>query len=173
MYDQSQIAARNSISNNFYVPLINMTQMLANTKNNTDFEGFTARWFGVADFANTTDTTLKVSGVIMILDTEKEVKIGLGRDFTKTILGPSQAFLTSSALKYLQVEPNGIDKVQLVIDIRKYLNLMLDTNLVLTSADITTISDKLGINLNLAQSYTIKLSDYVNAEQIKCKMDFN
>ena len=95
--------------------------MLINAKSNTDFEGFTARWFGVADFANTTDTTLKVSGVIMILDTEKEVKIGLGRDFTKTILGPNQAFLTSSALKYLKIEPNGIDKVQLVIDTKANL----------------------------------------------------
>ena len=59
----------------------------------------------------------------MILDTEKEVKIGLGRDFTKTILGPNQAFLTSSALKYLKIEPNGIDKVQLVIDTKANLFL--------------------------------------------------
>ena len=140
MYDQSQIAVRNSISTNFYLPLVNWSKVIEETKNNTDFEGFTPRWFGVADFANTTNSTLKVSGVIMILDTEREVKIGLGREFTKTILGPGQAFLTNSALKYLQVEPNGIEKVQLVIDIRKYLNLMLNTNLVLTSNDITVIT---------------------------------
>jgi len=105
----------------------------------------------------------------MVLDSEREVMIGLGRDFSKTLLGRSQVFMTSSTCRYLGVEPNGQDEVELVIDVRNYLSLFLDTNQELTSDDIEKIIRILNLNINFNQEITITGSDLFNTTQIEGK----
>lgn len=168
MYDSTYVSERKPLSN-FSLPVINGTELFSQTQNAEDFEGFTARWYGVANFANVTNPDLYASGLIMVLDTEKEVKIGLGREFTKRLLGESQSFVTHSALKYLGIEPNGKDKIQLVVDIRKYLALFLDTNLELTNDDIIKILATTGYDINESDSYTVRAGDLVNTTQLSGK----
>lgn len=158
-------------NNNFTFPLINATEMYELTKDSDDFEGFTARWFGVAKFRNTTNEDLHTSGIIMALDTEREVKIGLGRDFTKTLLGKRQVFMTSSTLRYLDIRPNGRDEVELYIDIRDYLTILFDTNQELTSDDIQSLIDELGFNTTTNDTVTIKGSDLVNSTDLESKQN--
>mmetsp|Transcript_2094 Transcript_2094/g.2662 ORF Transcript_2094/g.2662 Transcript_2094/m.2662 type:complete len:420 (-) Transcript_2094:15-1274(-) len=165
-YMYSYTSQRSKPDQSVFIPLVNCTEMEQAIKKSSDFEGVTARWFGVADFANTTQTTLKASGVFMVLDTEKEVKIGLGRDFTKTLLGPNQAFVTTTTLKYLGIEPNGRNQIQLVIDLRNYLNLALGTNKVLTEDDLKKLSDRFGFNYDPSQTYTFRGSDFFNSADL-------
>ena len=80
----------------------------------------TPRWIGIANFANSTNKNRITSGFVLVIDSLKEVQIGLGRDFTKTILQSREAFITKSALKFLGVEDNGSGKVQLIIDLNRY-----------------------------------------------------
>ena len=171
MYNVGAYESRESL-NDFVFPLINGTEFFEKTQNASDFEGFTSRWFGVAEFANTSNSDLYTSGLIMVLDTEKEVKIGLGRDFTKTLLGKKQVFMTSSTLRYLDIEPNGRDEVELVIDIRDYLSLFFDTNQELAQEDIDKLFDTLDIDLNTSDVVTIRGSDIINTTQLesKCKV---
>ena len=75
---------------------VNFTLMEQKTQNFTKYQGITPRWFGVADFSNPETENISTPGVVMILDTEREVEIGLGRDFSKTLLGAGQAFVTRS-----------------------------------------------------------------------------
>jgi len=57
-----------------------------------------------------------------MIDSDREVEIGLGRGFSKSLLKANQAFATKSALKYLGIRDNGKDEIQLVFDISKYIN---------------------------------------------------
>ena len=92
--------------------------------NSTYFEGVTPRWLSIADFANSTNFNLTSPGILLILDTLKEVQIGLGREFSKTVLKNREAFVTKSLLKYLNIDWDQNSQVQLVIDLRKYFNLL-------------------------------------------------
>jgi hypothetical protein len=120
----------------------------------------------VTDLANPKKTGTTAPGLVMILDTQKEVKIGLGRDFTKTILGQGQAFVTASILKYLGIEPNGIDEIQMVLDTRDYLRMFYGTNKTLTKYDIQLLSDRLNLGLKADQTIPIRIADTVNTKQI-------
>ena len=168
MYNMEAYGSREDTSD-FEFPLINTTEFIQNAENSEDFEGFTARWFGVAEFANTTNSELYTSGLIMVLDTEKEVKLGLGRDFTKTLLGKRQVFMTASTLRYLGIEPNGRDEVELVIDIRDYLSLLFDTNQELGDEDIQTLIDELGLDITTNDTVTITGSDLFNTTDLEGK----
>ena len=68
--------------------------------NSTYFEGVTPRWLSIAKFANSTNLNLTSPGILLILDTLKEVQIGLGREFSKTVLKNREAFVTKSLLEY-------------------------------------------------------------------------
>jgi hypothetical protein len=165
MYDETQYSTRAPPQNNSQ-PFINATQLLNLTQGAKDFEGFSPRWMLVTDLANPKKTGTTAPGLVMILDTQKEVKIGLGRDFTKTILGQGQAFVTASILKYLGIEPNGIDEIQMVLDTRDYLRMFYGTNKTLTKYDIQLLSDRLNLGLKADQTIPIRITDTVNTKQI-------
>lgn len=82
----------------------------------------TPRWFALAQFANVEDAKIQTPGVLLVIDSSREVNIGLGRAFSKILLKKGEAFITKSALKYLRVDKDS-KSVQLVIDINKYINL--------------------------------------------------
>jgi len=152
------------------LPFINYTQLVLNSESSEDFEGFSPRWIGVADFASPEDTEKTTSGVVMILDTELGVEIGLGRDFTKTILGKDQTFVTLSALKYLGIDSNGVDEVQIIIDTRGFLSELYDTSNPLTRGDITTLAKELNLGLEDNGEFTISAADVLDISSISGKL---
>lgn len=165
MYDETQYLTRAPPQNNSQ-PFINATQLLNMTQGAKDFEGFSPRWMLVTDLANPKKTGTTAPGLMMILDTQKEVKIGLGRDFTKTILGQNQAFVTASILKYLGIEPNGIDEIQMVLDTRDYFRMFYGTNKTLTKYDVYILSDRLNLGLKPDGTIPVRITDTVNTQQI-------
>ena len=82
------------------LPFINITKMEKEILNSTYYEGVTPRWISLIDIANITNRNLTTPGILLILDSQKEVQIGLGREFSKTVLKNREAFITKSLLKY-------------------------------------------------------------------------
>jgi len=168
MYDNSFQIDR-IVPGDSSLPFINYTEFVLQAAGVEEYDGFAPRWFGVAGFLNPDDLTKEASGLLMILDTEIEVKIGLGRDFSKTLLGENQAFMTRSALKFLEVEPNGRDKVQLFVDTRDYLSLFFGTSNPLTREDITTLNTELNLGLDEGGEITVSVADLVNTTAVSGK----
>jgi hypothetical protein len=102
---------------------VNSTKLQATIADSSYYEGATPRWIFLADFGNTQDSDIRTNGIVFIIDSKKEVEIGLGRQFSKEILGYRQAFITHSSLRYLKVDAKIGEKVQLIIDTSKYLSM--------------------------------------------------
>lgn len=105
----------------------------------------------------------------MILDTEKEVEIGLGRDFTKTLLGLSQAFVTKSALKYLGLEANNQDTITVSIDLMQLLTIVADVSDPLTLDDVETLVQLLNPDINRDDTINFTASDFFNVTEVEGK----
>jgi hypothetical protein len=155
------------------LPFINYQEFLTQVSGNSDFEGFVPRWYGIASFANVDNLSVTAQGLIMILDSEKEVKIGLGRDFTKEILNRGQAFMTRSALRYLDVNPNGRDQVQLIVDLREYFAIFFGTNRNLTREDLSTLNTELGLGLDENGNVTTSAEDFFNVTEASGRRTFD
>ena len=95
---------KEAIKDKWSLPFINITKMEKAVANSTYFEGVTPRWLSIADFANSTNLNLTSPGILLIFDTLKEVQIGLGREFSKTVLKNREAFVTKSLLEYLNID---------------------------------------------------------------------
>ena len=93
------IEKRNS-KDKWSLPFINMTKMEEAIGNSTYYEDITPRWVSIADFENSTNRNLTSPGILLVIDSQNEVKIGLGREFSKTVLKNREAFITRSLLKY-------------------------------------------------------------------------
>lgn len=117
----SGLATRESapVISSFFV---NTTKMQESVQNSTYYEGLTPRWIFLADLANATNPDLKTPGIVFVIDSRNEINIGLGRDFSKTILGYREAFITHSTLRYLGIQAGTGEKVQIVIDIGQYFD---------------------------------------------------
>ena len=61
---------------------------------------------------------------MFLLNTLRERDIGLGRQFTKTVLGKREILVTKSTLAYLDVNPDVRAEAQFQIDFRKILDLV-------------------------------------------------
>jgi hypothetical protein len=159
MYSPTFQHPRN-IPNKSSLPFLNYTLFQEQTSDNTNFNGFSPRWYGLASFANPQRPTITASGILMIIDTQNEIQIGLGREFTKKVLSDGQAFMTRSALKYLGIKPDGTDPLQLIIDIREYFSLLFNTNKNLTKEDIYKLMEEFGIGLNSGGNLDIAVEDF-------------
>lgn len=148
---------------------INYTEMNETIKGFDKFDGATPRWFGVADFSNPNNININTSGIVMILDTKNEVEIGLGRDFTKELLGAGQAFVIGSALRYLGIKANNQDKIRIGVDLREYLTLFYNTSNPLTVGDIETIMKQANVNLTSNQTIDVSAGDLFNVTQANRK----
>lgn len=148
------------------LPFIDYVEFISQVREAKDFDGFAPRWYGIASFANFNNLSVTAKGLIMVLDSEKEVKIGLGRDFSKKILNDGQAFMTRSALRYLDVDPNGRDQVQLIVDLREYLALFYGTNQNLTREDLSTLNTELDLGLDENGNVTVAAGDFFNVTEV-------
>lgn len=107
----------------YILPFVNATQMQETIKDSDYYEGVSPRWITMATFANSTNPALNTPGIVLLIDSKQEVKIGLGRDFSKKVLKFREAFITHSTLRYLGINAKNHDNVQLVIDLSKYMDL--------------------------------------------------
>jgi hypothetical protein len=148
---------------------VNCTQLEEMTKDFSNYNGVAPRWFAVGDFSNPDETSLKTSGIIMILDTEKEKEIGLGRDFTKTLLGPAQAFVTSSALRYLNLEANNQDAVTVNVDLRTLFSLLVDTDDPLTIDNVEEIAQLINPDLERNATLNFTAGDFFDVAVLEGK----
>lgn len=166
-YDRSSV--RTEIPDNSSA-FINYTYINEKVEGFGKYKGVAPRWFGVADFINPNKTDKETSGIVMVLDTKKEKDIGLGRDFTKELLGENQAFVIRSALRYLGLEANNQDMIRISIDLRTYFSLFLGTNEVLTIEDIERLVDAAGLNITRNQTIELSVNDFVNITQLDGKI---
>ena len=139
------------------------------TKDSDIIEGISSRWYTLSKFQSDANPELEVSGLLMILDTKQEVNIGLGRDFSKTLLNLGQGFMTKSSLNYLNIEPNGENVVNVIIDIRQYLVEIFDTNEVLDVEDVNKIMNASFSPIDYSQSFTMSSSDVLDTTGIEGK----
>lgn len=171
MYQYNDLAKRNEPASNSSA-FVNCSNIEYLTQNFSKYDGVAPRWFAVGDFSNQNDSSVSTSGIIMILDTEKEVKIGLGRDFTKTLLGASQAFVTKSALKYLGLEANNQDTITINIDLMQLLTIVAEVSDPLTIDDVDTLVQLLNLNISRDDQLNLTVSDFFNITEIEGKNSF-
>lgn len=105
----------------------------------------------------------------MILDSKKEKEIGLGRDFPTELLGKGQAFVIESALRYLGLEANNQDQIQVRVDLRDYLTLFYDTNNPLTIEDVRTLASLFGGSSANTETIEISPNKFFNVTEIDSK----
>lgn len=62
------------------LPLLNYTRLNEDTRKFTNqFEGFAPRWTLLGNLLNPNNTAIKAATMVLIMDTKKEIDIGLGR----------------------------------------------------------------------------------------------
>jgi hypothetical protein len=104
-------------------PFVNVTDLQRQTEGSSYYKGFSPRWFGLGNFVNPKDERTEAPGVVVVIDSAQEVKLGLGRHFSKTVIGHKEAIVTRSTLRYLGIKPNNGETIELLIDLAKYVKL--------------------------------------------------
>lgn len=79
----------------------------------TGFEGFSPRHTLITRLRNSKVPTLNTSSLFIIIDSKREVDIGLGRYFSQTVLGDGEIMISNAALRHMQINPKKKEKVQL------------------------------------------------------------
>jgi hypothetical protein len=79
--------------------------------NLTGFEGFTPRHTLITRLRNVRNPLFNTSSLFLIVDSKREVDIGLGRYFSQTVLGDSDIIVSNAALRHLQINPNKKEQI--------------------------------------------------------------
>lgn len=132
-----------------------------------DIQGVAPRWTLKASVYNPDDISgknLNTSCYIIIADTRKERDIGLGRAFSKTVLGYGEAFATTSILNVLGVSRFQGQRLMITID---FLKSFSDSGVI--DADSTTredlareILDSFGV-LDSITNITVDPNDFIDS----------
>jgi hypothetical protein len=109
------------------------------------------------------------SGILILIDTEQEANIGFGRGFSKRVLGEGQGMMTKSALKYLEIKPDGSEPVQIIFDVREQLAQIYNTNKNLTTQDVERLIKEFGIDSNSDGMIEIEVGDIINFDNLLSK----
>lgn len=95
-------------------PLFNFTYMDQKLKDIDGFDGFAPRYTLVTKLTKDDKKThLKTSAVLFIIDSKREIDIGLGRYFSQKVIESGGCMVSNNALKYLGVEEGGTIKIGL------------------------------------------------------------
>jgi len=81
--------------------------------------GATPRWVVIGRVLNPLQTSLNSSSAFLIIDSEREREIGLGREWDHPDLNSLEVHVTASLLRLLQIEPNQGQSILLQLDIFK------------------------------------------------------
>lgn len=83
--------------------------------------GATPRWVLLARALNTLDTTRNTSTAVLIIDSDREKELGLGRGWDHPPLGKNEAHVTRSVLSSIGVTANAGETILLRLDIPQFL----------------------------------------------------
>ena len=95
------------------LPFVNYTAVDAalNQAAGSIVVGSAPRWALIADVHFKKQPALKTSAVILVIDSDKEFSIGLGRSWKRRRLGEEEAYVATSALLELAVAPNAGERI--------------------------------------------------------------
>lgn len=82
-------------------------------QNMKGFDGFSPRWTLITRLRNMTNPLLNSSSLLLVIDSKREVDIGLGRYFSQTILGENDIMVSNTALRYLGISPENKEQIEL------------------------------------------------------------
>lgn len=87
------------------MPLLNSTDVAARLNGTVSIRGVAPRWMMPAKFLNPDDETKHAAGFLIIINSQLEKDIGIGRktDFAEEVLGPGEAWLTKSVNDLLKL----------------------------------------------------------------------
>lgn len=78
--------------------------------------GASPRWTFLGKIINPDDSTLNTTVIVLVIDSDQEAEIGIGRDWDKRPLGYEEVYVSNSALRQIHVQPNRGDRLHLGID---------------------------------------------------------
>eukprot|EP00357_Protocruzia_adherens_P031584 CAMPEP_0114984976 /NCGR_PEP_ID=MMETSP0216-20121206/7590_1 /TAXON_ID=223996 /ORGANISM="Protocruzia adherens, Strain Boccale" /LENGTH=1353 /DNA_ID=CAMNT_0002347201 /DNA_START=273 /DNA_END=4334 /DNA_ORIENTATION=+ len=104
------------------IRLLNYPEVHEQTKHLSDIEGSSPRWYFFGTLTNADDLDKSTSAYIVAGDSKMENEIGLGRKLDKRILGPREAYVSSSALRVLDINANEGNHVNLTLDLFKTIS---------------------------------------------------
>ena len=79
-------------------------------------KGFSPRWILPSKLRNITNTDRNTSCIMIIVDSRREVDLGLIEPFSQEIIGDSEVMISETARKFLDVSAHRKDKVEIVFD---------------------------------------------------------
>ena len=97
--------------------LINESYICEKLKNTWRVRGTTARWMMLGSLENRFDPSLNASVVVVVIDSDKEKEIGLGRSWTLPALGDRQTYVSSAVLRSIHVKSNVGEWARLRFDL--------------------------------------------------------
>lgn len=81
------------------------------------FKGFFPRWTLPTKLRNVHDPSKNASCILVILDSSREVDLGIAEFFTDEVMWKSEIMVQESLLKYLNVSATKKDEVELYFDL--------------------------------------------------------
>jgi len=97
-------------------PFLNATDINARLADNPLVKGAAARWLLLGSILSQDDAAVNTSAWVLVIDSDAEEAIGLGRNWNRRRLGEQEAYLSETVLQELGVEANVGDRVRLYID---------------------------------------------------------
>ncbi|CAD8045647.1 unnamed protein product [Paramecium sonneborni] len=123
----SNFQASQNLLNGF--SLVNQTEIVRITKNIDEIFDTTPRWLMIGNLENPKENISKISDTIrsffLLIDSQKEISIGLGRRLETDIINNNEVLVTSSGLRGLNATIGDI--LNLNIDIIQFLSTYVIT----------------------------------------------
>jgi hypothetical protein len=79
----------------------NFKNMLEPLSKSGEFVGFAPRYILPISIRNISNSSLNSSCIMIILDSEREIDVGIGKSFSQQVLGDSEIIVSGSALRHL------------------------------------------------------------------------
>ena len=100
------------------LPILNFTHINKDLQNLEGFYGFAPRWTLICKLRNTTNPALNTSAILLVIDSKKEIEIGIGKSFPQVVIGQHEAIVRNTALSYLDINPDNKEPVEIYIDLQ-------------------------------------------------------
>jgi hypothetical protein len=82
-----------------------------------DFKGFSPRWTLPTRLRNTGNPSLNTSCLLLVIDSAREVDLGLAPYFQQDILGDNEIMVAESALRHLSIDGHRKEKIEVFFDV--------------------------------------------------------
>nr|CAG4716010.1 unnamed protein product [Naegleria fowleri] len=103
-------------TNSTTIPFINHTEVVRKLNNNPFIVGTSPRWILYANLQNRDHPEKNLSGILLIIDTEREEKLGIGRIWPYRPLGEGEMHVRDSILRAIDIVPDRGKRVNMVVD---------------------------------------------------------